>query len=266
MAAIRIERHGDIAEVILARAEKHNAISVDTLTELMAAGRELARDKSLRAVIIHGEGPSFCSGLNIPSFMAKPHNMARHFLRPLWRNTNNFQEVAWVWRRLAIPVIAVLHGRCYGAGMQIALAADFRLATPNCELSIMEAKWGLVPDMSGTVSLRELVPMDIAKRLSMTAEVFSAEQGMAWGLVTETHADPLMAARELAARIATRSPDAVASTKFLFQRAWSASEAHAFWLERWYQLRLLFGKNQRVAVKIVQTGEPQTYLPRRITR
>ncbi|MEO6699217.1 MAG: crotonase/enoyl-CoA hydratase family protein, partial [Paraperlucidibaca sp.] len=254
MAAIRVERHGDIAEVILARAEKHNAVSVDTLTELIAAGRALAGDKGLRAVIIHGEGPSFCSGLNIPSFMAKPHNMARHFWRPLWRRTNNFQEVAWVWRRLPVPVIAVLHGRCYGAGMQIALAADFRLATPDCELSIMEAKWGLVPDMSGTVSLRELVPMDIAKRLSMTAEVFSAEQAKGWGLVTETHADPLSAARALAASIATRSPDSVAATKFLFQRAWSVSEGKAFCLERWYQLRLLLGKNQRVAVKAVQTG------------
>lgn len=266
MAALRVERHGDIAEVILARAEKHNAVSVDTLTELIAAGRSLAKDTSLRAVIIHGEGPSFCSGLNIPSFMAKPQHMARHFWRPLWRKTNNFQEVAWVWRRLPVPVIVVMHGRCYGAGMQIALAADFRLATPDCELSIMEAKWGLVPDMSGTVTLRELVPMDIAKRLAMTAEVFSAEQGKGWGLVTDTHADPLTAARELAAQIASRSPDCVASTKFLFQRAWPASVTKAFWLERWYQLRLLLGKNQRVAVKIVQTGQPQPYLPRRIQR
>lgn len=266
MASIRVERHGDIAEVILTRAEKHNAVSVDTLTALIAAGRDLAKDRDLRAVIIHGEGPSFCSGLNIPSFMAKPTNMARHFWRPLWRQTNNFQEVAWVWRRLAVPVIAVLHGRCYGAGMQIALAADFRLATPDCELSIMEAKWGLVPDMSGTVSLRELVPMDIAKRLSMTAEVFTAEQAQQWGLVTSTHDEPLAAARALAASIATRSPDAVASTKFLFQRAWPASPGKAFWLERWYQLRLLLGKNQRVAVKAVQTGVAQTYLPRRIKR
>lgn len=266
MAAIRVERHGDIVEVILARAEKHNAVSVDTLTELIAAGRALAGDNTLRAVIIHGEGPSFCSGLNIPSFMAKPQHMARHFIRPWWRSTNNFQEVAWVWRRLAVPVIAVLHGRCYGAGMQIALAADFRLATPDCELSIMEAKWGLVPDMSSTVTLRELVPIDIAKRLSMTAEVFSAEQGKGWGLITETHAEPLIAARDLAAAIAMRSPDSVASTKFLFQRAWPASVAKAFCLERWYQLRLLLGKNQRVAVKVVQSGQPQPYFPRRIKR
>lgn len=266
MPAVRVERHGDVAEVILARPEKHNAVSVDTLLELIEAGKTLRQDRTVRAVILHGEGPSFCSGLNIASFMAKPSLMARHFLRPLWRSTNNFQEVAWVWRRLPVPVIAVLHGRCYGAGMQIAAAADFRLATPDCELSIMEAKWGLIPDMSGTVSFRELAPMDVLKRLSMTAELFSAEQGKAWGLITETHADPLTAARELAETLASRSPDSVAATKFLFQRTWLAKDGVAFLWERWYQLRMLFNKNQRIAVKAVQQKQALPFLPRRVQR
>ncbi len=266
MSPVRVERHGNIAEVVLQRPEKHNAVSEQTLLGLIQVGRELRGDRDLRAVIIRGEGESFCSGLDIPSFMKQPKSMLFNFLRPLWRSTNNFQEVAWVWRRLAVPVIAVLHGRCYGAGLQIALAADFRLATADCELSVMEAKWGLVPDMSGTVTLRELVPLDVAKRLSMTAEIFSAEQGKAYGLVTEIHADPLQAARELAATLATRSPDSVAATKFLFQRAWPASVCKAFMLERFYQLRLLLGKNQRVAVKTVTEKKSFEFLPRRVQR
>ncbi|MBA4152387.1 MAG: enoyl-CoA hydratase, partial [Acinetobacter sp.] len=176
------------------------------------------------------------------------------------------QEVAWVWRRLAVPVIVVMHGRCYGAGLQIALAADFRLATPDCELSIMEAKWGLIPDMSGTVTLRELMPIDVAKRLSMTAETFTAVQGKAYGLVTELHDDPLSAARELATALSQRSPDSVAATKFLFQRAWPASVCKAFMLERFYQLRLLMGKNQRVAVKAAMEKKSGNFLPRSIKR
>ncbi len=266
MSAVRVERHGDIAEVILARPEKHNAVGADTLSELIAIGRSLRKDRGLRAVILRADGASFCSGLDIPSFMKQPVQILRHFPRPFWRDTNNFQEVAWVWRRLPMPVIAVLHGRCYGAGLQIALAADFRLATPDCELSVMEAKWGLVPDMSGTVTLREVLPLDMAKKLAMTAEVFTAERGLALGVITETHADPLTAARELAALLATRSPDSVASTKLLFQRAWPASVAKAFRLERWYQLRLLLGKNQRQAVKAVQSKSPASFLPRRVQR
>lgn len=264
MSAVRLERQGAIAEVILARPERHNAVGEDTLTELIALGRALRKDRDLRVVILRGEGPSFCSGLNIPAFMKSPKGMLLNFLRPLWRNTNNFQEVAWVWRRLPVPVIAVLHGRCYGAGMQIALAADFRFATPDCELSIMEAKWGLIPDMSGTVTLREVLPLDVAKRLSMTAECFPAEQGKAWGLITETHADPLAAAQAFAAQLIARSPDSVAATKLLFQRAWPASVCKAFRLERWYQLRLLLGRNQRVAVQRAQGKAEAAYLPRRL--
>lgn len=266
MSAVRVERQGDIVEVILDRPERHNAVGADTLTELIAIGRSLRKDRKLRAVILRAEGASFCSGLDIPSFMKQPTRILRHFPRPFWRDTNNFQEVAWVWRRLPVPVIAVLHGRCYGAGLQIALAADFRLATPDCELSIMEAKWGLVPDMSGTVSLREVLPLDVAKKLAMTAEVFTAERGQVLGLITETHADPLAAARDLAAALATRSPDSVAATKLLFQRAWPASVAKAFRLERWYQLRLLLGRNQRQAVKAVQGKAPATFLPRSVQR
>lgn len=266
MPAVRIERHGAIAEVVLTRPEKHNAVGSDTLAELISAGRALRRDRDLRVVILRAEGPSFCSGLDIPGFMKRPASMVSNFLCPFWRNTNNFQEVAWVWRRLPVPVIAVLHGRCYGAGLQIALAADFRLATPDCELSVMEAKWGLVPDMSGTVTLRELLPLDVAKKLAMTAELFSAEQGRALGLVTETHADPLAAARTLAGQLIARSPDSVASTKLLFQRAWPASVAKAFCLERWYQLRLLLGRNQKLSIKAVQTKSPVTFLPRRVQR
>lgn len=266
MPAVRVERQGDVVEVILARPEKHNAVSEDTLTELISIGRALRKDRQLRVVILRAEGPSFSSGLDIPSFMKSPATILRHFVRPFWRNTNNFQEVAWIWRRLPVPVIAVLHGRCYGAGVQIALAADFRLATPDCEMSVMEAKWGLVPDMSGTVTLRELLPLDVAKKLAMTAEIFTAEQGRALGLVTETHADPLTAARALAAELATRSPDSVAATKLLFQRAWPASESRAFGLERWYQLRLLLGRNQRLAIKAVQSKTPVGFLPRSVQR
>lgn len=267
MAPVRVVRHTTgVAEVILCNPQRHNAVSETLLLQLIRIGRELRRDRTLRAVILHAEGPSFCSGLDIPGFMKRPRSMVMNFLRPLWRSTNNFQEVAWVWRRLPVPVIAVLHGRCYGAGLQIALAADFRLATADCELSLMEAKWGLVPDMSGTVTLRELLPLDQAKLLAMTADCFDAASGRELGLVTSIHADPLQAAHALAARLCERSPDSVAATKLLFQRAWPASTAAAFCWERWYQLRLLLGRNQRVAVQRATGRGESPFLPRRLQR
>jgi len=264
MSPVRVDHKGSWVEVVLARPEKHNAIGIDTLSELIRIGRELRKDRDIRAVILRAEGASFCSGLDIPGFMKKPSKMLTNFWRPFWRNTNNFQEVAWIWRRIPVPVIAVLHGRCYGAGVQIAMAADVRFATPDCEMSIMEAKWGLIPDMSGTVSFREVMPLDVAKKLSMTADVFTAELGQSWGLVTETHSDPLAAAHALVEKITTRSPDSVAATKFLFDRAWSASVSKAFCLERWYQLRLLVGRNQKQAVKAAQTKQAAAFGPRRI--
>ena len=93
------------------------------------------------------------------------------------RGTNRFQQALWAWRELPVPVIAVTRGHVFGAGIQLALAADFRFTTPDCQWSVLEAKWGLVPDMSGTVPLAELTTADVAKRLVMTGEVVLRRAG-----------------------------------------------------------------------------------------
>jgi enoyl-CoA hydratase/carnithine racemase len=144
-------------------------------------------------------------------------------------------------------VIAVLQGHCFGGGMQLALAADFRFATPDCELSIMEGKWGLIPDMTGSVTLRELVPMDVAKRLTMTAEVFDGRQALEYGLVTGVSDDPLKAAEALVGQLVTRSPDAIALTKRLLHGTWNRSPRWAFWTETVLQARLMRGANHHIA-------------------
>jgi enoyl-CoA hydratase/carnithine racemase len=150
----------------------------------------------------------------------------------------------------------VLHGHCYGGGLQLALAADFRIATPDCKLSIMEARWGLIPDMTGSVTLRELVPMDVLKKLTMTAEVFSGSDALGYHLVTSVETDPLAAAMELAAQLKERSPDALAATKKLFHATWTSAPGRAFWAESVLQLRLLRGANHRLARKAGRDGKP----------
>ncbi len=245
-----IDDRRPIAHVQLARPEKLNGLDLQMMRELVAAGKQLRRDKSVRAVVISGQGDAFCSGLDFASVGRQPAAAARGFLKvPRLQRLNLYQRVGWVWRELPVPVVAALHGRCYGGGLQLALACDFRVASPDCELSVMEAKWGLVPDMTGTVTLRELLPIDLAKRLTMTAEVFSGQRALEYGLVTEVADEPLAAAFTLAEAVSARSPDAAAATKRLFHRTWTASERKAFWVESREQMALLRSKNHTRARK-----------------
>ena len=259
---VRITREGDVAYVTLIRADKHNALDWDMLNALVEAAAELRADRRVRGAVIHGEGGSFCSGLDFPQFTKQPTRLARAFAKLTGSSTNLFQEACWAFRNLPIPVAAVLHGRCYGGGLQLALAADFRFAEPSTELSILEAKWGLIPDMTGSVTLSELLPMDVAKRLTMTGEMFDAEAAKGYGLVTEVTNDPMGAAEALLATIAARSPDSVAATKRLFHESWTASEERAFSLETWLQAKVLAGKNQRAAMKSNFAKKPPRFGPR----
>lgn len=263
---VRLEIRDDVAYVTLDRADKRNALDWDLLVGLVDAAERIGRDASLRAVVLRGEGKAFCSGLDFPSFTKTPVRLARAFAKPRPGASNLFQEAALCFRRLPVPVIAVLHGSCFGGGLQIALGADFRFATPDCELSIMEAKWGLVPDMSGTITLRELLPMDVAMKLTMTGEVFDARRAKELGLVTEVVDDPLAAAEALVATIRTRSPDSVAATKALFHRTWLSSEDDALAAETLIQARLLAGGNAREAVRANLEKRPPRFKPRSFTR
>ncbi len=228
-----------IAHVRLTRPDKLNALTLDTLHELIATAHELRRDKSLRAVVISGQGSSFCAGLDFASVLKSPAGVVRAFVPLPWRGTNTFQEACWAWRRLPVPVIAAVDGHCYGGGLQLALAADFRIATPDSEWSVLEARWGLIPDMTGVRSLAELVGIDTAKKLTMTAEMFSGKEAADLGLVTELAADPVVASLDLAHRIAERSPDQVAAAKRLFNSSWTSSPRATFARERAEQLLLL---------------------------
>jgi len=236
-----------IAHVRLTRADKLNALTLTTLDELIATAQELRRDKTLRAVVISGDGDSFCAGLDFASAMKSPAGIVRAFVPLPWRGTNAFQEACWAWRRLPVPVIAAVDGHCYGGGLQLALAADFRIATPDSEWSVLEARWGLIPDMTGVRSLAELVGIDTAKRLTMTAQLLSGKEAADLGLITELAADPVAAAHDLAAQIAQRSPDSVAAAKRLFNATWTASPRATFARERLEQLVLLATANTKAA-------------------
>jgi len=252
---VRIDFKEGVADVRMTRADKMNAIDAEMFTALGEAGRALAQDKSVRAVVLSGEGRAFCAGLDMGSFaaMAGPRSGGGGGSEQLFERSqsgaNRAQLAAWVWQELPVPVIAAIHGVAYGGGLQIALGADLRLVTPDARLSVMEVKWGLIPDMSGTQTLRRLVRDDIAKELTFTGRVVSGAEAVALGLATRVSEKPLDDALALAREIASKSPDAVRAAKKLLQASWQGSVAEGLLLEEQLQRSLIGKPNQVEAVK-----------------
>ena len=238
----------NVAEVMLNRGDKHNALDLSLFEGLVAAGNALRERADVRAVVLHGDGPSFCSGLDYPSFMAAGVDMGEKLFGGDDGGANNAQMTALVWRKLPMPVICAIHGAAFGGGLQVAAGADIRIATPHAKLSIMEVKWGLVPDMGITVALAQQIGIDHAKELTFTGRIISGAEAAEIGLVTRTAPDALGAARTLAAEIAGKSPDAVRAAKQLFDQSWSGDQSANLALEARLQRKMFTTTNQREAV------------------
>jgi enoyl-CoA hydratase/carnithine racemase len=257
------EIDGPVARVWLNRPDKLNGLTFDLTEGLVAAAKSLSKNRDIRAVVIEGRGNSFCAGLDFASAGKEPKwRMAKLFIPNLFRGTNGFQECFWAWRKVPVPVIAVTRGHVFGGGIQLALACDFRFTTPDCQWSVLEAKWGLIPDMSGTVTLSELVGTELAKRLTMTGEIFSGEQAHAYGLASGVDADPGKLAQELIDAIISRSPDSVAASKRLLNDVRHGSIRSAFGRERRFQLAMFRTKNATISRAAGVKGEAPTFGPR----
>lgn len=249
MARVSVTYENHIAHVCLTRSDKMNAVDQDMITAIIAAGEEVAASDA-RVVVLSGEGKAFCAGIDIGSLGQMLGGTPEEKLMPRTHGdgtTNQWQEVAMIWARLPIPVIAALHGPVFGAGCQLALGADIRIAAPDTKIAVMELKWGIVPDMGGMVLLLKLVAPDVMRKLTYTAMPVAAEQALAWGLVTELADDPLAAAMELAAEIAGRSPSAIRAAKRLMVLAETASDAEILLAESQEQA-VLIGKPEQMEV------------------
>ena len=215
MARVSITYEDHIATVTLTRGDKMNAMDPEMMQAIIDAGKEVAASDA-RAVVLQGEGRAFCAGIDIMGFAGALAGDSQELLMPRQHgDTNDFQEASMVWRRVKVPVIAALHGVAYGAGLQIASGADIRIAAPDTKLSIMEIKWGLVPDMGGMVLWQNLVRSDVLRQMIYTGTPILADQAERWGLVTSIADDPQAAARALAEEIASKSPSAMRANKEL---------------------------------------------------
>jgi enoyl-CoA hydratase/carnithine racemase len=244
-----------IADVRMNRPEKRNALDGEMFRGLADAGERLKTEQGVRAVVLSGEGTSFCAGLDFSSFQ-----MMSSGERPSAADDNSpgemqdgrithlGQQVCWVWQEIPVPVIAAVHGHALGGGIQIALGADIRIVHPDTQLSVREVHWGLVPDMTGTLMLRSLVREDIAKELVFTARVFDGREAYALGLATKLSDNPHDEAMAIARQIADRSPDAIRAAKVLLNGLFNAGAAEQFAEERRVIASLIGRPNQVEAV------------------
>ena len=242
METLEITKADGIATVRLNRPKVKNAMSLEMMDELYKAGLNLAGDRSLRAIIITGGDEIFCSGIDTSVFMSAAQNVEDIRTRidtPINAEVGNqFQAPNTVWATLPVPVIAAISGHCLGAGMQLALGADFRIAAPDTKLSILEAKWGLIPDMGISQSLPKLMRADHAKELIMTGRILNASEAAQLGLITKIADDPMAAAIEMADGFKQFSPDAVGQSKRLVDQIWGA-DAEALKTETDLQLNII---------------------------
>ncbi len=204
-----------VAQVRLTRPDKMNALDPEMFARIIEAGHYLHDLKGLRAVVLAGEGRAFCAGLDLANFARPPATDEPGLTERTYGNANRFQQVAMQWRKLPVPVIAAVHGICFGGGLQIASGADIRVVAPDTRLAIMEMKWGLVPDMGGYALWRGLVRDDVLRELVYTNREFSGAEARELGLATIVDADPVARATAIAATIADRNPHAIRAAKRL---------------------------------------------------
>jgi len=246
---VTVSLDGGVADVRLNRPEKRNAIDPAMFAALVATGERLKTQAGLRAVVLSGEGPDFCAGLDFGSFQAMRDGERLSATAGLPPSDGPAQaagqRAAYVWAEIPVPVIAAVRGNALGGGLQISLGADIRIVAPDARLSVFEVAWGLIPDMTGTQLLPELVGRDIAKELTYTARIVGGAEAVRIGLATRADPEPLAAALAMAREIAARSPHAIRAAKRLLDLAGRTDLASGFAAEQ-KEIRALIGSPNQV--------------------
>jgi enoyl-CoA hydratase/carnithine racemase len=255
---IHLDNEG-VADVRLNRADKMNALDSAMIEGILAAQDRLRAEPRLRAVVLHGEGRAFCAGLDISRFREMGTGRGFTLADRTHGIANTPQQTAWGWRDLPVPVIAAVHGVAFGGGLQIALGADIRYVSSDARLSVMEIKWGLVPDMAGIALLRELVRGDVARELTYSGKIIDGDEAVRVGLATWAGADPIEHAREMARSIARSSPDAIRAAKRLLNRSADGDAAALLASESREQERLVGSPNQVEAVRAGMEQRPAAF-------
>ena len=239
------------------RPDKLNALDLDQRDAILAVGEKIRDNAAIRAVVLAGEGRAFCAGIDVSSAFSAQGSIDNALEPRTHGMANAWQKIAWQWRELPVPVIAAVHGVAFGGGLQIMMGADIRIIAPDTKLSIMEMKWGIIPDMAGTQLWRHSVRQDVIRMLTYTARIFSGEDALRYGFATELSETPFDDALALAHEIAGKNPEAVVKAKQVLNEAPYLSAENGLIMESVVQDTIIKSKNQLEAVfASMQKREP----------
>lgn len=248
MSRVKIEIKDHIGVVTFNRPEKMNALDIEQFNAIIDAGEQLAKDPTVRVVVMTGAGRAFCAGLDV-SMMGGDNTILDNPLVPRTHGlTNTWQQAVWTWRSMPVPVIAAVHGVAFGGGLQIMLGADIKYVTADTKLSILEMKWGIIPDMAGTQLMYHNIRQDIIKELTFTNRIFSGKEAVDYGFATHVSEDPLQDAMTLAKEIASKSPSAIVKAKKLLNAAPYLNPEDGLMMESVEQQEIIKTKNQMEAI------------------
>jgi enoyl-CoA hydratase/carnithine racemase len=212
---VRSEQHGAILEIILNRPEKRNAINLEMYRALQDVVQKAARAEGVRVVLLRGEGPVFSSGIDVTTFMLLAQEYGPGWPQRMRAITDEFQRVLNQLERLELPTIALIHGRCLGLALELAMACDLRIAAEDARLGLPETRLGMIPDVGGTTRLTRLIGPARAKELIMTGREIDAACAESWGLVNRVVAAEALldSGMELAGELMKAAPLAVGMAK-----------------------------------------------------
>ena len=248
-----------VAQVRFTRGDKMNALDQAQFAGIIEAGEALREMEGLRVVVLSGEGRAFCAGLDLSNFNAAPDVDRTPLTDRTHGNANREQEVAMTWRKCPVPVIAAVHGVCFGGGLQIASGADIRVVHPDTRMAVMEMKWGLVPDMGGYALWRGLVRDDVLRELTYTNREFTGAEALDLGFATMVEDDPLARATALAETIANKNPEAIRGAKRLFKVMHEEGEDAILMAESEEQVGIIRKPNQIEAVMAEMQKRPPKF-------
>ena len=261
---VLVEVQDGVADVRLNRPEKLNALDNQMFRAIVDAGEGLKNRDDVRAVVLSGEGRSFCAGLDFSSFQAMGNEREENKAEPTvdhleGRMTHIGQQAAWVWQELEVPVIGAIEGHALGGGFQIAMGPDIRIIHPDTKMSILEIRWGLVPDMGASVTLPSMVGLDVMKEMYFTGKMVSGVEAVELGIATRLDDDPYGAAMELASEIAGKNPEAIRRMKSILNGLSDRTMAERVAAEREHIGALIGSPNQKEAVAAFFEKRPPNF-------
>jgi enoyl-CoA hydratase/carnithine racemase len=256
---VTFERGDDgVGVVALARPDKLNAMDAalfEALRTVASEADEAARAGEVRAVLLIGEGRAFSAGLDVSLFGAQLGEV------PSDDWIAGLQQAFTAYEDLPVPVVAAIRGVAIGAGCQLALAAHQRIAAPDASLGLLEARWGLIPDLGGTYRLPRLVGLSRATDLALSGRTVDAQTALAWGLV-----DAVLPAEDFAgqarahvARLAAGPTVALGAVPGLMRRSLTGDRDAVLAAERSAQVACLTSDDFKEAVRAAMAREEPTF-------